>query len=153
MTTDGTRSIVVLMAEDDEEDRMMVRDAMAEAAAGVDLRYVENGEELLDYLRNHGRWAGVDAPTPGLVLLDLNMPRKDGREALREMKADPALRALPVIILTTSREEDEVARGYNLGANSFVQKPVTFDGLVTLMRTIGLYWFDTVQLPRWRAGA
>jgi CheY-like chemotaxis protein len=148
MITEGPRSTVVLMAEDDEEDRMMARDALAEAAANVELRCVENGEELLDYLRKRGRWAGSDAPMPGLILLDLNMPRKDGREALREMKADPLLRRLPVIVLTTSREEDEVARSYDLGANSFVRKPVSFDGLVAVMRTIGVYWFDTVELPR-----
>lgn len=147
MITDESQPTVVLMAEDDEEDRMMVRDALAEAAAGVDLRCVENGEELLDYLRKRGRWANDDAPTPRLVLLDLNMPRKDGREALREMKGDPLLRRLPVIILTTSREEDEVVRTYDLGANSFVRKPVTFDGLVAVMRAIGVYWFDTVVLP------
>ncbi len=147
MMTHGARPTIVLMAEDDEEDRMMARDALGEAAAGVELRCVENGEELLDYLRRRGRWASEDAPTPGLVLLDLNMPRKDGREALREMKADASLRGLPVVVLTTSREEDEVARSYALGANSFVRKPVTFDGLVAVMRAIGVYWFDTVELP------
>jgi CheY-like chemotaxis protein len=148
MTADTSRPPVVLMAEDDEEDRMMVRDALAEAAPTVDLRCVENGEELLDYLRHHGRFADGDAPLPGLVLLDLNMPRKDGREALRELRADPALRALPVVVLTTSREEDEVVRSYTLGANSFIRKPVTYEALVALMRALGAYWFSTVELPR-----
>jgi len=135
------------MAEDDEEDRMMVRDALGEAAPGVELRCVEDGEDLLDYLHHRGRWAGGCAPRPGLVLLDLNMPRKDGREALRELKADPQLRALPVVVLTTSREEDEVARSYSLGANSFIRKPVSYKGLVAVMQALGMYWFSTVELP------
>jgi len=147
MTADTTRPPIVLMAEDDEEDRMMVRDALAEAAPGLQLECVENGEDLLDYLRQRGRWAGVAAPRPGLVLLDLNMPRMDGREALRELKADPGLRALPVVVLTTSREEEEVARSYSLGANSFIRKPVTYQGLVGVMQALGMYWFSTVVLP------
>jgi CheY-like chemotaxis protein len=153
MTADTQRPVVVLMAEDDEEDRMMARDALAEANAGVELHCVEDGEDLLEYLRRRGRWASTAAPRPALVLLDLNMPRKDGREALREMKADPELRSLPVVVLTTSREEEEIARTYNLGANSFIRKPVTFAGLVGVMRTIGAYWFDTVELPPQRTGA
>ncbi len=152
MSADRSRSIVVLMAEDDEEDRMMAREALAEAQASVELHTVEDGEELLDYLRRRGRWAD-GAPRPQLILLDLNMPRKDGREALREIKADPDLCTLPVVVLTTSREEEEIAQSYALGANSFIRKPVSFADLVRVMRAIDAYWFDTVALPPQPTGA
>ena len=140
--------IVILLADDDEEDRMLAADAMHESRVANDLRFVEDGEELLDYLFKRGRYAGPDAaPTPGLILLDLNMPRKDGREALREIKAHPDLRRIPIVILTTSKAEEDIYRTYDLGANSFITKPVSFEGLVAVMRDIGRYWIEIVELP------
>jgi CheY-like chemotaxis protein len=145
---DHGRPIVILLADDDEEDRMLAADAMRESRVANDLRFVEDGEELLDYLYKRGSYAGPEAaPTPGLILLDLNMPRKDGREALREIKADPDLRRIPVVVLTTSKAEEDIYRTYDLGANSFITKPVSFDGLVSVMRDLGRYWIEIVELP------
>lgn len=146
--TDHGRPIVILLADDDEEDRMLAADAMRESRVANDLRFVEDGEELLDYLYKRDRYSDADAcPTPGLILLDLNMPRKDGREALREIKADPDLRRIPVVVLTTSKAEEDIYRTYDLGANSFITKPVSFEGLVAVMRDIGRYWIEIVELP------
>src|ERR1051325_5582159 len=142
------KPIIILLADDDEEDRMLAADALAESRVVNDLRLVEDGDELLDYLYHRGQYADASAsPTPGLILLDLNMPRKDGREALREIKADPDLRRTPVIVLTTSKAEEDIYRTYDLGANSFITKPVSFEGLVTVMRDIGRYWIEIVELP------
>lgn len=141
------RSITLLLAEDDPDDRVLIRDALREAKLANDLHTVEDGEELLDYLRRRGRYAGLPAPRPGLILLDLNMPRKDGREALQEIKADPDLRQIPVVVLTTSKAEEDVARSYDLGANSFITKPVTFQSLIDVMCTLEKYWFEIVELP------
>lgn len=142
------KSVTILLAEDDPDDRMLVQDAVAEGRLVNDFRYVEDGEELMDYLHQRGRYAGEGAaPRPGLILLDLNMPRKDGREALREIKADPSLRQIPVVVLTTSKAEEDIFRSYDLGANSFVTKPVTFKSLVNLMTGLGRYWLEIVELP------
>lgn len=141
--------ITILMADDDAEDRMLAREALEESRLANDFRYVENGEELLDYLRRRGQYADpAVSPRPGLILLDLNMPRKDGFEALAEIKEDPNLRHIPVVILTTSRAEEDVYRGYDLGVNSFITKPVSFEGLVEAMKTLGRYWFEIVELPK-----
>ena len=141
-------SVVILMADDDVDDRELTRDALAESRLANELYFVEDGVELLDYLRHRGAYARPgSAPRPGVILLDLNMPRKDGREALREIKADPDLRTIPVVVLTTSRAEEDIVRSYDLGANSFISKPVTFDGLVEVVRGLGKYWFDIVELP------
>ena len=141
--------ITILMADDDAEDRMLAREALEESRLANDFRYVENGEELLDYLRRRGKYADPAlSPRPGLILLDLNMPRKDGFEALAEIKEDPNLRQIPVVILTTSRAEEDVYRGYDLGVNSFITKPVSFEGLVEAMKTLGRYWFEIVELPK-----
>jgi len=148
MVKADTMVITLLMAEDDEEDRMLTRDALAESRLANDLRFVGDGEELMDYLRQRGKYARpASAPRPGLILLDLNMPRKDGREALREIKADPELRAIPIIVLTTSKAEEDIMRSYDLGASSFITKPVTFEGLVEVMKALGRYWFHIVDLP------
>ena len=145
---DPGKPIIILLADDDEEDRMLAGDALAESRVVNDLRFVENGEELLDYLYRRGKYAGPNsAPTPGLILLDLNMPRKDGREALREIKADPDLRRIPVVVLTTSKAEEDIYRTYDLGANSFITKPVHFNALVEVMKEIGRYWIEIVELP------
>jgi CheY-like chemotaxis protein len=140
--------IVILMADDDADDRLLTQDAMTDARVINDLHFVTDGEELMEYLYRRGRYAdAVSAPRPGLILLDLNMPKKDGREALKEIKADPNLRRIPVVILTTSKAEEDIYRSYDLGANSFITKPVTFEGLVELMRVMGRYWIEFVELP------
>jgi CheY-like chemotaxis protein len=153
MPREALESITILMADDDADDRLLTRDALVESRLGNDLRFVEDGQELMDYLKHQGRYAKQEAPRPGLILLDLNMPRKDGRQALQEIKADPDLRSIPVVVLTTSKAEEDVLRTYDLGANSFITKPVTFEGLVEIIRALGNYWFRVVQLPeRGRGG-
>ncbi len=140
--------ITILMADDDEDDRVLTKDALAAARIVNDLHFVGDGVELLEYLRRQGRFADPgDSPAPGLVLLDLNMPRMDGREVLAEMKHDPALHRIPVVVLTTSANEEDVAQSYNLGSNSYIKKPVTFEAMVEVMRVLGQYWFQTVELP------
>lgn len=138
--------IVILMAEDDPDDRMLVRDALRESRLLNELHCVQDGEELMEYLEQRGRYS-ASAPRPGLILLDLNMPRMDGREALQEIKANPALRRIPVVVLTTSKSEQDVLRSYDLGASSYICKPVTFQSLVDVMRDLGRYWFEIVELP------
>jgi len=109
---------------------------------------VKDGEQLMDFLRHRGAYGDQrSSPQPSLILLDLNMPRKDGREALREIKSDPALRHYPVVVLTTSHAEEDVVRSYELGVNSFITKPVTFQGLLEAVRVLGRYWFEIVELP------
>lgn len=142
------KGITILLAEDDADDRLLVKEALSEGRVLNDLLCVEDGEELLDYLRRQGRYADPEtSPRPGLVLLDLNMPRKDGREALREIKADPDLKRIPVVVMTTSKAEEDVLRSYDLGANSYITKPVTFERLVELMKVMGRYWIEFVELP------
>jgi CheY-like chemotaxis protein len=142
------RPITILLADDDADDRVLAQDALKESRLANDLRFVENGEELMNYLMRRGPYENPEAsPTPGLILLDLNMPRKDGREALREIKSNPELRSIPVVVLTTSKAEEDIYRSYDLGVNSFITKPVTFDGLVNVMRALGKYWFEIVELP------
>lgn len=146
----GADPITILMADDDEEDREMTREALRAAHLANDIRFVNDGQELLDYLRLEGVYVegGESAPTPGIILLDLNMPKKDGREALAEIKADPILRQIPVVVLTTSNDEQDVFRSYDLGVNSFITKPVTFQSLVNVLSAWGNYWFEIVELPR-----
>ncbi|MGE3275897.1 MAG: response regulator [Vicinamibacterales bacterium] len=140
--------IVIALADDDPDDRELALQALEESRLANRLITVEDGEQLLDYLHGRGKYADREEyPRPGLILLDLNMPRKDGREALREMKADPSLRQIPVVVLTTSKAEEDIYRSYDLGVNSFITKPVTFDGLVQVMRVLGRYWFEIVELP------
>jgi CheY-like chemotaxis protein len=144
----SARPITILIADDDADDRMMASEALEESRLANDLRFVEDGEELLDYLYHRGKFSRAeDSPRPGLILLDLNMPRKDGREALREIKSDPALRSIPVVVLTTSKAEEDIYRTYDLGVNSFITKPVLFESLVEVMKTLGKYWFEIVELP------
>ncbi len=147
--SDGPRPLTILLADDDEDDRELARDALHSAHLANELHFAVDGQDLMDYLRHEGIYAdpSVDAPRPGVILLDLNMPKKDGREALAEIKADPALRRIPIIVLTTSKDEEDVLRSYDLGCNSFITKPVTFAGLVEVMRTWTRYWFEIVDLP------
>ena len=146
MSTPG-KPIVILMADDDADDRLLAQDALTECKLANELHFVENGDELLDYLHRRGKYSQGNAPRPGLILLDLNMPRKDGREALREIKTDSELKRIPVIVLTTSKADTDISKIYDLGANSFISKPVTFDSLVKVMKILGNYWFDIVELP------
>lgn len=140
--------IVILIAEDDEEDRMLLQDAMEEGKLANHLFFVEDGEELLDYLQGKNKFQNRKAfPLPGLILLDLNLPKVDGREALKIIKADSLLKRIPVIILTTSKAEEDIVRTYDLGVNSFITKPVTFEGLVDVTQTLSHYWFEIVALP------
>lgn len=142
------KPLVILMADDDEDDRLLTREAMAESRLLNELHTVEDGVALLAYLRGEGEFEDRSRfPMPGLILLDLNMPRKDGREALAEIKQDAAIRRIPVVILTTSKAEEDMLRGYDLGAASYIAKPVTFDSLVDLMTTLGKYWVEIVELP------
>jgi CheY-like chemotaxis protein len=144
----ASKSIVILMADDDADDRLLAKDALAECRLANELHFVENGEELLDYLNRRGKYVNLaNSPRPGLILLDLNMPKKDGRESLKEIKDDPRLRTIPVVVLTTSRADTDISRIYELGANSFITKPVSFDSLVEVMKILGRYWFEIVELP------
>ena len=140
--------VTILMADDDPDDRLMTQEAFQECRLANPLRFATDGEELMDYLRRVGPYADAEAyPMPGLILLDLNMPRKDGREVLREIKGDPALREIPVIILTTSKAEEDVVRSYRDGVNSFITKPVTFGALIEVVQALGKYWLSVVDLP------
>jgi CheY-like chemotaxis protein len=142
------KPITILMADDDPDDRQLTREAFEEAKLANDLRFVEDGVELLDYLHRRGKYADpATSPRPGIILLDLNMPRKDGREALQEVKQDPRFRAIRVIVLTTSKAEEDILRTYNLSAASYITKPVTFESLVDVVKTLGKYWLEIVELP------
>ncbi|MCG6134990.1 MAG: response regulator [Nostoc sp. LLA-1] len=145
---DGQITITILIADDDEDDSMLIREALAESGLPMDLYFVSNGEELLNYLYNRGQFTNKNqAPRPGLILLDLNMPKKNGLEVLQDIKQDPSLRHIPVVVLTTSESKEDIYHTYDLGANSFIVKPVTFASLVEVMKNIGKYWFEIVQLP------
>jgi CheY-like chemotaxis protein len=141
--------ITILVCDDDEDDRMLTQQALEDAHISNSVRFVEDGEQLLDYLYQRGAYAGETgkAPRPGLILLDLNMPKIDGREALKKIKGDPALKDIPVVVLSTSRLDEDIARSYQLGVNSFITKPVTFSGLVEAMNVLGRYWLEIVELP------
>ena len=146
--TDHYLPITLLMADDDADDCLLTKDALAESRVLNELHFVHDGEQLLAYLHCDEPYADPAAsPRPDLILLDLNMPRKDGREALRDIKADPTLRLIPVVVLTTSKAEEDILRTYDLGASAFITKPVTFEGLVEVMKTLGRYWFEIVKLP------
>lgn len=142
------RPVTILVAEDDPDDRKLMKEAFAESRLANDLRFVGDGEELMDYLLRRGKYADPSSsPRPGLLLLDLNMPKKDGRTALQEIKADPRFRTLRVVVLTTSRAEEDIARVYALSAASYIAKPVTFEALIEVVRTLGKYWLEIVELP------
>jgi two-component system response regulator len=146
--TRESRPVTILMADDDDDDRLLTKEALVESRVLNDFHCVGDGIELLQYLRHEGQYKDAQAhPVPNLILLDLNMPRLDGREALTQIKADPVLRSIPVIILTTSKAEEDMLRAYELGAASFITKPVTFEKLVELMKSLGRYWIEFVELP------
>ena len=140
--------VPILMADDDEDDRMLTQDALEESRLGNPIYFVSDGQELLDYLYREGEYATKPAPRPGLILLDLNMPRVDGKTALKKIKTDPNLRHIPVVVLTTSNQDREALESYDLGANSFIVKPVKFENLVNTIKNLGTYWFSIVKLVR-----
>lgn len=142
------RAAIVLLADDDQADQELTQRALQEDVLRVDLKIVGNGEQALDYLWHRGAYAESGAaPRPDLVLLDLNMPRIDGKQVLQRMRGDESLRRIPVVILTTSRQEEDILRSYNLGCNSFITKPVEVDAFVRAVRELGTYWFELVTLP------
>ncbi|HZY82005.1 MAG TPA: response regulator [Cyclobacteriaceae bacterium] len=142
-------TINILMADDDPDDRILMKEALEENNLPSNIHFVEDGKELLDYLHRRGQFAKKETFKPGLILLDLNMPKMDGREALRLIKSDPLLRRIPVVVLTTSKAEEDVFKTYDLGVNSFICKPVKFEELVQITKEIGIYWFSTVALPKY----
>ncbi len=142
------KQLPILIADDDMDDCQMIKEALIESRLLNDLYFVHNGEELMDYLEHKGKFEDHKKyPSPGIILLDLNMPKKDGREALKEIKSTSHLRQIPVIVLTTSKAEEDIFRTYNLGVNSFISKPIVFDSLVQIMKELGRYWFEIVELP------
>jgi CheY-like chemotaxis protein len=140
--------ITILIAEDDPNDRLLTQEALAESNTVAELDFVADGHELLQFLHRQGTYATrAGAPLPGIILLDLNMPRMDGRQALQKLKSDPVLKRIPVVIMTNSRDDDDISYTYQLGASSYVLKPRGFDDLVTLMEELCRYWFRIVELP------
>jgi CheY-like chemotaxis protein len=148
MTDKRSKPITILMADDDPDDRQLTREAFEESKLSNDLRFVEDGEELLDYLYRRGNYSDPESsPRPSIILLDLNMPRRDGREALQIIRSDPQMRPIRVIIMTTSKAEEDMLRSYDLSAASYITKPVTFERLVDVVRALGKYWLEIVELP------
>jgi CheY-like chemotaxis protein len=153
MSTKSKKAVTILIADDDPDDRQLTKEALEENYLLNDLRFVEDGEDLMNYLHRRGNYKDpADSPRPGLILLDLNMPKKDGREALKEIKSDPQLKSIPVIVLTTSKAEEDILKTYNLGVNCFISKPVSFKELIDVTKSIGKYWFEIVELPIMNGG-
>ena len=143
---DTKKTLFVLMADDDDDYYLLAKQAFEEACPQHELFRVEDGEELMNYLRELGKYAG--SKRPDVILLDLNMPRKNGRQALQEMKADPHLKNIPVVILTTSKAEKDIQESYRHGAHSYIWKPIGYKQLTEVMKTFCQYWFDTMELPK-----
>lgn len=142
-------SVPILIADDDMDDCQMIREALLESRLLNEIHFVHDGEALMTYLNSPYT---KEQPMPGLILLDLNMPKKDGREALKEIKGNLKFRHIPVVVLTTSKAEEDIVRTYNLGVNSFITKPVAFNELVRIMTDMGRYWFEIVELPDYYSG-
>ncbi len=142
--TNQSPSITILTAEDDPDDRQLVREAFLESGQANDMIFVDDGVDLMQFLRKQGRFS--EAHRPDLILLDLNMPRKDGRDSLAEIKTDPSLRGIPVVILTVSESEEDIRRAYNLGSAGFIIKPSSFQGWVDIVKGLNQYWFEVVEL-------
>lgn len=142
------RLFTILMVDDDPDDRLLFKEACEEVRLRNPLQFLENGEQLVDFLKRQGKYAShADEPYPGIILLDLNMPLKDGREALEEIKADKELRHIPIIVLTTSKDEDDILSSYGLGASSYIVKPISLDRLMRVVNSIGEYWVEIVEVP------
>lgn len=145
---ENRKPVTIAIADDDVDDRMMIQDALRDCHIRNPVDFLEDGEALMQYLRREGEYGGLaGTDLPGLILLDLNMPRKDGREALAEIKSDPDLRHVPVIVMTTSRSPDDVSVTYDIGANSYVAKPIHYEELLEVLQTLGKYWLEVVDLP------
>jgi CheY-like chemotaxis protein len=143
------KPITLLMADDDPGDRLLAEEALKDARLLNDFRFVENGEELMDYLHARGKFAPpAQAPRPGLILLDLNMPRKDGRTVLKEIKNHPDLRLIPIAVLTSSEDDADVYRSYDLGVSSYIVKPVTLEAILDTLQTLEKHWIQIVELPQ-----
>ena len=141
--------IRIHMCDDDPDDQLLVSDALEEARLGNPIDFTNNGKELLQYLNREGAFSHlVDEPLPGIILLDLNMPVMDGREVLSKIKQHEKFRSIPIIVLTTSKAEADIARTYDMGVNSFIMKPVSFDSLVDMIKSVTDYWFHLVSLPQ-----
>jgi two-component system, chemotaxis family, response regulator Rcp1 len=138
-------AVQILMAEDNPADARLVREVMNESKILNDLHVVPDGVEAMAFLRRTGKYA--DAPRPSLIFLDLNMPRKDGREVLKEIKSDPELKRIPVVVMTSSKAEEDIARAYDEHANCYVRKPIDFDQFHIVVKTIASFWFAAVELP------
>ena len=144
----NNNGVIILMADDDADDRVMTKDAFDENLIKNPLHFVEDGEELLEYLYRRGKFESLrEMPLPGLILLDLNMPRKDGRQVLEEIKREPRFRHIPVVVLTTSKQEEDILKTYQLGCSGFITKPVRFDGLIDIVRSLRQYWIEIVEFP------
>jgi len=145
----GHQPIVILLADDHEEDRMLVCEALIESRLSNHVCCVTDGEELMEYLQRRGKYAPpAEAPRPGIILLDLDLPKKDGREALKEIQSDPDLRLIPIVVLTTLKADEDILRSYDSGASSFISKPVTLEGLVGFMKGLGQYWIEIVEVAK-----
>lgn len=141
------KPVIIVMADDDPDDLLLTEDALREADISSNFRTVTDGEDLISYLKRTDGYSERNAPRPDLILLDINMPKMNGHEVLTRLQADEALREIPVVIITTSGDPEDVRLAYRSGARSYVQKPRTFGELVDAMMTIGQYWFRTVELP------
>ena len=142
------KPVTILVADDDPDDRKLTQEAFTESKLANDLRFVGDGVEVFDYLNRRGKFADpASSPWPSLMLLDLNMPRMDGREVLVELKKNPRYSAIRVIVMTTSKSEADINKAYLLNAASYITKPVTFDSLVNVVTTLGKYWLEIVELP------
>jgi len=144
-----TRPFTIVLADDDEDDRLLAQDAMAAAGSHYACTTVSDGQELLDFLRHSGKYEITKAmPLPSVILLDLNMPILDGRETLKQLKQDPVLSSIPVVILSTSANDEDIQQGYHLGASSYMIKPTEFSTLVDMMKTFNQYWFECAAIPK-----
>lgn len=140
--------MTIVVAEDDPDDRLLIEDAFEESGTSGEVHFVQDGEELLQYLRREADWSSLSGqPLPALVLLDLNMPKLDGREALKKIKGDENLCVVPIVVLTTSKAEEDVQTSYQAGVNSYLSKPRTFEDLIEIVQTLDRYWMSTVRLP------
>jgi len=141
--------IRIHMCDDDPDDQLLVSDALEEVRLVNPIDFTHNGKELFEYLNREGKYCHlVDQPLPGLILLDLNMPIMDGREVLAKIKQHEKFRSIPIIVLTTSKAEADIARTYDMGVNSFIMKPVSFESLVEMIKSVTDYWFHLVSLPK-----
>lgn len=148
MEVQDKKSYNILVADDDSEDRQMIKEVFEENKLGSNLHFVEDGEELMDFLKHTGKYAEKGPSSSlDLILLDLNMPKKDGREALQEIKSDPKLKSIPVIVLTTSNIKADILKTYNLGVNCFISKPSSYSELIEVTKSIVKYWFEIARLP------